>query len=138
MRQIFVNEIVEGERITHGYAAYEETIVQNLRTIFSQQELGEMIEGIESLSQDSGTRLVRFCQFIIYLSFHKKPKLTLGMVFIDCHSDVDAALDEYLTYGRHNWDQEAKDRFMRLFQEIQNDPGIERAVMSLWVDQPPS
>lgn len=56
------------------------------------------------------------------------------MVIIDCHSNVDAALDEYLSYGQHNWDQESKDSFMRLFQEIEDDPQTDRAVMTIWSD----
>lgn len=134
MTHLFVNEIVQGKNITHGYATYEETVVENFRTIFTKEQLWAEIDWIDNSPEDHGNKLIRFCQFIIYLTFHKKPKLSFGMVLIDCHSDIDAALDEYLMYGRENWDQERKDEFMRLFQEIQDDPETEQAIMTMWND----
>ncbi len=88
-------------------------------------------EYIEQSTLDYGNTLLRFCQFIIYLSYHKIPKLSFGMVIIDCYSDSDAALDEFILYTKHDWGEINKKQFMPLFQEIQNDPDTEKAKLTL-------
>jgi hypothetical protein len=134
MKIMLVDKIEKNGNLTYGYVVNEDAIVENLRNIYSQQELAEMIECIDK-SADYGNTFERFCQLIVYISYHKQPKLSFGMVVIECHSDLDTALDEYRMYSEQNWDQTSKDRFMTLFQEVQNDPAEESAIMTIWGGQ---
>lgn len=51
------------------------------------------------------------------------------MVIIDCHNDLDAALDEYLRYKELDWD--LREKFMQFFQAIHDEADCPIAEMKV-------
>lgn len=131
MKSVYVNEIVEmSTNVTYGMAVINKTIEEDLQIIFEPKIAIAILHMAKDHSHEGGVNLfTKFCQYVVLVCIQIVPVFDGSINFIDCHNDVDAALDEYLSYTKNNWLPQQKAEFMKQFQEIQNNPPKELAQM---------
>jgi hypothetical protein len=117
MKPLFVDEIENEGKIKRGYVVDNFLVEANLDTIYSSQEVKYFFDTVEASPLGKASFLGRYCQFILIVNLKLRPEINHSMVIIDCHSDADAALDEYLYFSSIDWD--LRDKFMQFFTDIQ-------------------
>jgi hypothetical protein len=125
-KDIFVQQIVPTTGPTFGHCDDIENVRKNLLLIYNE----DLIEKFYTETVKNGIFRFfhRYCQYIFSVQTFIIPTFQIRMVFIDCHSDVDAALDFYMATGADLYDNE-KTLFMDLFNEIENDKLKDKAIM---------
>ena len=120
MKEVHVNEIREENGITHGLAVSTKTALKNIPIVLSGKVLEVVSELVKHPPKEGFGSLIRFCQYIVLIRMD--PILGFSMQLSDFHNNLDAALDEYNALKLNNWDKEQRDKIMKLFQDIRNNP----------------
>lgn len=134
-----VNEIIQDEKITTGLVVWNETVRDALMVIYKPEKL----LGILQLAKEHPIEGVyfqdRFCQYIILVQLKVtavKPFIDGSIKLLDCHNDLDAALDEYRAYRDNKWDEKTMNEFMKLYQKIEQDKSGSTAIMNITLHIP--
>ena len=117
MQNIYANEIIEQNNITVGIAVLNETVFENLNTIFAPQKLAAILTQVKQ-HPEGAYFFTRFCQYIVFVQVNN---LGWSMKISDFHNDVNIALDEYSSLKLIGWSKNDIDKIMQLFQEIEKD-----------------
>lgn len=131
MKTVYVNEIVEmSDNVTYGLAVIDKTVQEDLPIIFEPKIVQNLLFMAKEHAHHGGVNLItKFCQYIVIVQIQVVPKFNGSLNFIDCHNNLDAALDEYLAYTKNEWHLKQKEDFMKNFQAIQDNPPKELAQM---------
>lgn len=129
MNRLLVDEIEVDGNVTRGYVVSPAYIMANLHTIHTDEEIEQNIGIVRRSPLGRGNYMTRYCQFIVLVNIEFEPKENLTMVIIDCHNDLDAALDEYLKYKSIEWS--SRDWFMELFGRIRDEIDCPKAEMKV-------
>ncbi len=129
MKEIYVNHIEQTiEGATFGISTNLENSCSNLELIYGE-ELGEIFK-IETEKNGIFRQFDKYYQYIFSAETSIIPRFNITMVFIDCHNDVDLALEIYSTKGSNLYEAE-KTRIMDLFNEIRDNTPDEYASLKV-------
>lgn len=129
-----VNEIIEQEKTTMGLSVWNETVKETLMVIYKPEKLVAILQLAKEHPVEGIYFQDRFCQFIVLVQLKlttTKPFIDGSIKLLDCHNDLDAALDEYRAYRDNQWNEGTINDFMRLFQEIEKDKSGSKATMKI-------
>jgi hypothetical protein len=127
MKPIYVNHIIEQNGITHGIAALDKTVLEDIDLIYTGKMLQVVKQLISTVTAEPFYFFDRFCQFVIYLQY--QPVLGLSLKVSDYHNDVNAALDEYNILSANQWQKKDRDKILQLFQEIQKSNEVAEMII---------
>lgn len=116
MTDIFVNNIYHDNEIINGVAILNHTVLKDLSIIYSGNKLDNLNLLIKSSPKDPFYFFDKFCQFNTF--FQYDPTLGLSLKFTDFQNNDDLALDEYLVLKEKQWQQQDREKIMRLYHEI--------------------
>lgn len=116
MTDIFVNDIIEDNGVTHGIAVLDKTVLKNIKIVYSGKMLATILALINTPPQEGLYFFDKFCQYVVY--FQQQPDLGLTMKLTDYQNNDDLALDEYLVLKQKDWLQQDREKIMELFHEI--------------------
>ncbi|NII25473.1 hypothetical protein HB364_10295 [Pseudoflavitalea sp. X16] len=120
MKKIFINYIHTDNGVDHGIAALNKTVIENMPIVFSPTVENNLKVIISNNPGQSFYSFTRFCQYVMY--FQYQPGLGITLKFSDFKNDIDLALDEYSTLGGKQWKKEDRDKIMKIFEDIRNNP----------------
>jgi hypothetical protein len=113
---IFVNDIIDDNGVTHGIAVWNKTVLKNINLIYSGNKLTKILSLIENPPKEGFYFFDKFCQYVVFV--HQQPVLGLSMKFTDFQNNDDLALDEYLLLKEKQWQQHDREKIMQLFHDI--------------------
>ncbi len=117
MNVIYVDHITESENITFGRSESLQLSHKNLLTIYKSDLVDVFRE--ETYKNGIFRSFDKYCQFIFSVETVVIPNFMIIFTIIDCHNNIDAALDLYTAKGT-SLTKEEKTKFMMLFNEIEN------------------
>lgn len=126
MENLYVDISHEMGSITIGRSNLRETSSKNLQIIYGK-DLYDIFRD-DTFKNGVSRFFDKYCQFIISVETSLIPHFSIIMTFIDCHDNIDTAL-EFFTVSGTSLKYEEKVRFMDLFNEILDNKGIERVQM---------
>ncbi len=131
MKTVYVNHIETiSSNVDYGLAVIDKTVKYDLSIIFEPHVLKIVLASAASNSKEGGINFfMRFCQYVVLVQLKVIPQFKGSLNFIDCHNNLDAALDQYLSYTENKWLPEQKNQFMQYFEEVRNDYSKEKAEM---------
>jgi hypothetical protein len=132
-KDIFVEQIIPTTGPTFGHCDNIELARKNLELIYRRDILDELY--IETVDNGIFRFFDKYCQYIFSIQTSIIPRFHVRMVVIDCHSNVDAALDIFMDKESSLLESE-KTRFMDLFNEIENDNLKEKANLVVFNNNP--
>jgi hypothetical protein len=115
MKELFVNEIIEQNGITHGIAGEDRLVKKNLYVMYPKDKVTKIM-AIFSGPVDASYFFEGFCQYVVYVQY--QPGIGLSMKISDFKGDTDLALDEYRTLQVKGWSQTDIDKIMGIIQRI--------------------
>lgn len=116
MTDIFVNEILEDNGVTHGIAVWDKTVLKNIHILYSGKMLTNILALISNPPKEGLYFFDKFCQYVVFVQ--QQPILGLTMKFTDYQNNDDLALDEYLILKEKDWQQQDREKIMKLYHEI--------------------
>jgi hypothetical protein len=120
MKQIYVNKIYDDNGVTHGAAGADKTAIKNIPIVFAEPYFKIITTLLSNPPAEGFHTIDRYCQYIVLTELN--PLLGLSMKVSDFHNNLDAALDEYTELKGKEWSQQARDKIMKLFTEIKDNP----------------
>ena len=115
-QKIFVDFVTEHASCVSGFAFTSESKKLNLKNMF--HPLLHEMKDITLKNQDY-TNLMRYCQFIVFYTYH--PGAGWLLKAYDFKNNTDALLDHY--NNLRGWDQRFKDDILKIFLDIKENPG---------------
>lgn len=110
-----VDDVFEGKHITQGFIANSKNVQHALSVIYPADQLFHLFQSAGEAGEKGLLFFDRFCQYIIMVQIKVTPVFEGALSLIDCHNDVEAALDEYNAYAGNSWDEATVGRFMELY-----------------------
>ena len=116
MKQLFVNQIIAQDGVTHGVAGLERTVRKNLYTMYSNSKVEKLLQ-LFAQAPEGAYFFDQFCQYVVYVQH--QPVLGLSMKISDFHKDTDLVLEEYSNLRGKGWKKEDTDKIMKICQAIE-------------------
>lgn len=127
-KEVYINIMENAGGATFGVSNNLETSSENLKIIYGE-DLAEIFR-METIKNGIFRQFDKYCQYIFSIETAVIPSFNIIMVFIDCHNNVDTALEFYSTEGSGLYKSE-QTKFMELFNEIQGSSLGETASLKL-------
>ncbi len=126
MKDVFVNFAHHADGMTIGRSDRLETSSKNLQIIYNE-DLQEIFKK-DTYENGISRFFDKYGQLIFSCETQAIPKFNIVMTFIDCHGNVDVAL-EFFMVGGTTLTKDEKAQFMDLFNEISSNPTLEHVEM---------
>ena len=135
MKPVYVDSIERtSERVTYGIAAITETVLEDVKLLMPPSQFNELIRLARKDASQGGAGINFFTtygQFIVGGHITGGGGIKIMLNFVDCHNDIEAALEECSALLEHNWKPDHLHAFMQEFRKIQDNPPNELAEMIL-------
>lgn len=119
MKEIFVNEIIEQDGITHGVIGSNKTVLKNIPIVFQDTKLKIINSILNNPPKEGFHSIDRFCQYVVLTNCN--PLFGGLSMKVSDYTTMDLALEEYRKLAAKDWDKDDIDNIMRLVQDIQKD-----------------
>lgn len=117
--RLYVGSIFNVEEGTFGLETNIPRIIQNLRTMFTTEDL-RSLELATQQNPGGVSVLNRFCQFVFYLYLSSNAE-SGSMTFFDCMNNMDTALDIHFKFSNKGIEFIKKEEFINQFLEIREE-----------------